>query len=206
MNLRKFWKFVWEDDSILSWIVAFALAFLLVKFVFYPLGGLAFGTDFPIVAVVSGSMEHKISNGQICGNLVNSNTKNINFDQYWKVCGNWYEKRGISKEEFKSYPFSGGFNKGDVMLIYGTKFEKLKKGEVIVFWGASPEPIIHRIVEIEDDVVKTKGDNNAGTHKALGEDSITRDKYLGRAIFRVPYLGWPKIWFVKIINTIKGVV
>ena len=56
---QKIWYFIWEDDSVLSWIVNIILAFVLIKFIVYPGLGLVFGTDFPVVAVVSGSMEHE---------------------------------------------------------------------------------------------------------------------------------------------------
>ena len=56
---KKFWYFIWEDNSIWSWIVNVILAFLLIKFLVYPGLGIILGTDYPIVAVVSESMEHK---------------------------------------------------------------------------------------------------------------------------------------------------
>ena len=52
----KFWYFIWEDDSVWSWIVNIGLAFLLIKFIVYPGLGLILATDFPVVAVVSGSI------------------------------------------------------------------------------------------------------------------------------------------------------
>ena len=56
--LRKVWKFIWEDDSALSWIVNVILAFVIVKFLIYPGLGLVLHTTHPVVAVVSGSMDH----------------------------------------------------------------------------------------------------------------------------------------------------
>ena len=53
------WYFIWEDNSLLSWIVNVILAFVLIKFIIYPGLGLLFSTSYPIVAVVSGSMEHQ---------------------------------------------------------------------------------------------------------------------------------------------------
>ena len=62
--LKKTWKFIWEDDSFLSWLVNIVIAFVLVKFIIYPLLGLLLGTGFPVVAVVSCSMEHNDIIGQ----------------------------------------------------------------------------------------------------------------------------------------------
>ena len=56
--LKRAWHFIWSEDSILSWIANVILAFLLIYFIVYPVLGFIFGTSFPIVAVVSGSMEH----------------------------------------------------------------------------------------------------------------------------------------------------
>src|SRR6056297_1659408 len=89
--LAKLWYFIWYDDSILSWIVNVVLAFLIIKFLFYP--GLSFvaGSSLPLVAVTSSSMEHTVSNGKICGENVNFEGK-VSFDEWWVVCGEWYEK------------------------------------------------------------------------------------------------------------------
>ena len=49
--LKKTWHFIWEDDSLLSWIVNIVLAIVLIKFIIYPGLGLVLGTGFPVVAV-----------------------------------------------------------------------------------------------------------------------------------------------------------
>ena len=55
---KKIWYFIWEDNSIWSWIVNIILAFVLIKFIVYPGLGLILSTSHPVVAVVSESMEH----------------------------------------------------------------------------------------------------------------------------------------------------
>ena len=57
--LKKTWHFIWDDDSIWSWIINVILAFVIIKFLVYPGLGFIMQTSYPIVAVVSGSMEHK---------------------------------------------------------------------------------------------------------------------------------------------------
>ena len=86
--LKKTWKFIWDDDSILSWIVNIILAFLIVKFLIYPGLGLLFGTGYPVVAVVSGSMEHDGS-----------------FDAWWDGQKEFYKNYNITKENFKEFKF-----------------------------------------------------------------------------------------------------
>ena len=67
--LKGIWYFIWEDNSFWSWIVNIILAFVLIKFIVYPGLGFLLGTGFPIVAVISGSMDHSLSGNNICGNF-----------------------------------------------------------------------------------------------------------------------------------------
>ena len=107
-NLKKTWHFIWEDDSIWSWLVNIILAFVLIKFIVYPSLGFLLNTTHPIVAVVSGSMEHKIAKEHgaflLCGKSFEKKG-NVNFDFFWDSCGQWYEQEviGITKEEFKKF-------------------------------------------------------------------------------------------------------
>ncbi len=187
--LRKTWWFIWEDDSLLSWVVNIILAFVLIKYIVYPGLGFLLGTSYPIVAVVSGSMEHDGS-----------------FDDWWGEHEDWYTSNGISKEEFRSFDFRNGFNKGDIMILYGKDAVDVEVGNVMVFRSRRPDPIIHRIVDKwEHDgeyYFKTKGDHNADSMKSstLDETNINEDRLLGKAVFRVPLLGYIKIWFVELIK------
>lgn len=200
--LAKIWHFIWKDDSILSWIVNIILAFLIVKFLVYPGLGVLFGTTHPVVAVVSCSMEHNKA-GSSCS------TKHLIFDEWWDVYGMWYDERGYNMESFKKWTFSNGFNKGDIMVLIGAKIEKIKVGDIVVFRGNSREPIIHRVVLKYNQngkiYIQTKGDNNPDTLVGLGEDMVSQDKLIGKAVFRVPLLGWIKIVAVDFVNLVKGV-
>jgi len=187
--LKKTWWFIWEDDSIWSWIVNIILAFVLIKYIVYPGLGLLLGTSFPIVAVVSGSMEHDGS-----------------FDDWWGVHENWYTANGISKEQFLDFGFKNGFNKGDIMILYGKDAKDVEIGDVMVFRSNRPDPIIHRVVEKWDMegeyYFRTKGDHNTDSIKSasLDETEINEDRLLGKAVIRVPLLGYIKIWFVELIK------
>lgn len=191
--IKKIWLFLWQDDSIWSWLANIVVAFVLIKFIVYPGLGFLFATTHPIVAVVSGSMEHQ-----------------GDFDAFWEESGFWYEQKGITKEEFRDYWFHNGFNKGDIMILEGWGKEKLKKGDVIVFVQASREPIIHRLVGIRQEgnekLFWTKGDNNPDSIKSLyvDETNIKESQIIGKAVVRVPYLGYIKIGFVELIKMIGG--
>ncbi|MBW2994790.1 signal peptidase I [Candidatus Woesearchaeota archaeon] len=209
--LKKAWHFIWEEDSLLSWIVNIILAFVIIKFLVYPGLGLLLGTNYPIVAVVSNSMEHRPDNGIVCGNNV-MNYKN-NLDNYWKICGSWYEDNNISKKEFSTWSFKNGFNKGDLMILIGRKAEKVDMGDVIVYRAKRPDiksdPIIHRVVDKwqEDSAYffQTKGDNNPAVinDTVIGEAEISEERVLGNAVVRIPLLGYVKIIFVEIIKLLK---
>ncbi len=213
---KKTWHFIWEEDSIASWVVNVILAFVIIKFIVFPGLGFLLNTTHPIVAVVSNSMEH-----------------DGGFDKWWDsgaVCdfgsctqGEFYAEYDTSKDEFKEYRFKNGFNKGDIMVLYGVRPKDLKEGDVLVFQSSRPDPIIHRIVKIRQDEGKfyyqTKGDHNptsikGGIMNCLAETNIPLEATIGYqkherasvAVMRVPFLGYIKIWFVGIVKWIAGLI
>lgn len=196
---KKAWNFIWYDDSWASWLLNVVLAYIIIKFVVYPALGFILATPFPVVAVVSDSMEHK----------------GTDFDTWWQDKQLWYLNRGITYDDFKNYPFKNGFNKGDIMVLYGTKPGDIKLGQVIVFQSGLPYPIIHRVIAIHDDkdafagqvFFETKGDYNQDQIKGdlfhpLDETYVPQRVLYGQAVFRIPYLGYVKIWFVDLLQMI----
>jgi len=128
-----------------------------------------------------------------------------NFDDWWSQHEDFYLQRDITRSEFQEYPYSNGFNKGDIMILLGSNPEKLERGDVLVFWSGKPYPIIHRIVAIDlnpvngDRVFQTKGDFNRDQVRQppiLDETNIGEEQVLGRAVARIPFLGYVKIWAV----------
>lgn len=201
---RKFWKklwyFIWEDNSVWSWIVNIGLAFLIIRLVFYPGLGFALGTTHPVVAVVSSSMEHRGS-----------------FDDWWgtecctdsqKLCiakkprfQIYSESYGISREEFREFDYRNGFNKGDIMVLAGAK--ELGLGDIIVYTTPEyPEPIIHRIIRVNETsgFYSTRGDNNCNT--AGFEEHVGSSQILGKAVLKIPLLGWIKVIFIDLLKMI----
>ena len=188
--LKKVWYFLWEEESIWSWLANLAIAFVVIKYLLYPGLGLLLGTPAPIVAVVSGSMEHE-----------------GNFDQFWTggmccnslctdrfVQGNYYENMNISREMFMDFDFVNGFNKGDIMILYSPK--KSQSGDVVVYVVPNrPDPIIHRVLKISEENGKkyywTKGDHNCDM--GAFEKQIPEERVIGKAVWRVPFLGYVKI-------------
>ena len=87
------------------------------------------------------------------------------------------------------------FFKGDMIIVYGTN--SLKLGDIIVFEVPDRRyPIIHRIISMENGFIRTKGDNNFSQDPESWKTK-TDDVY-GRALLKIPLLGWVKILFVDI--------
>ena len=202
---KRFWHFIWEENTTASNITSLILAFILIKFIVYPVLGVALGTHYPVVAVVSGSMEH-----------------DGNFNNWWnseawcnnKPCtqGEYYSQFSITKETFKKFPFPDGFNTGDMMVLKGEKPENIKVGDIIVFKNNRPEPIIHRVINkwTRNNIYyfQTKGDHNkiSINNRFLSEKGISQDEILGKAVFKLPYLGWVKIAAVESLKFILKMV
>ncbi len=200
---KKIWRFFWKDDSVWSWLVNIVVAFLVIRYLIYPLLGVLLGTSLPIVAVISESMDHGLYDGKLCGQQF-SEFKD-SFNHYWEICGTWYEDRGISKEQFQQFPFKDGFYKGDVIILWRANKDNLKVGDILVFQGDKPQPIIHRVVKVWEEKEKyfyqTKGDHNGDSISGfLGETKINEKRLLGKGIIKVPYLGWLKILFVDAVK------
>lgn len=201
--LKDLWYFIWEDNSIWSWLVNIILAFVIIKYLLYPGLGLVLGTQYPIVAIVSGSMEH-----------------DGNFNQWWggdSCCtaipclqkspqSFIYSDYEIDEEEFLTYPYRHGFNKGDLMVLTGPK--NIKVGDIIVFRTQfQRDPIIHRVVDINDQegniYYTTKGDHNCGSNNF--EETILPEAVIGKGSLRIRWLGWIKLGFVRLLG-LTGVI
>jgi len=213
-DIKKGWNWVWNSDSFLSWVVALVFIFVFVKFIFFPALALIMGTVLPLAGVESSSMDHQIvGNGfdryGLCGNSYTKEDKHyIKFDEYWEECGKWYEDHDISKEQFLGFSLKNGFRKGDIIIVWGRFIPKV--GDIVIFQANSgstaPRPIIHRIVNIENGIIQTKGDHNqlqltaSNNIYSTDETNIRDSQIIGKAMFKVPYLGWPKIWMVELLK------
>lgn len=72
------------------------------------------------------------------------------------------------------------FHEGDGVFTWQTPFEKLKKGDIIVFLQAG-ELVTHEIIEIKDGVITAQG-----TANELADEPVTREQYRAKVLFRVP--------------------
>jgi len=205
--VKKSWNYIWNDDSLGSWILNVILAFVIIKFVIYPVLGFAMGTSLPVVAVISGSMEHE-----------------GNFDDWWQsnaecefmICSQseYYKNVNISKDNFLNFPLKNGFNKGDIILLRGVKSDNVEIGDVLVFnanmvyaENKNSYPIIHRVIEVNEEDGKytyvTKGDHNRMSivNSGLDEFDVRSESIVGKGFLRVPYVGYVKIGFVNLLSS-----
>ncbi len=171
--IKKFWNFL-KKDTWQSWLVSIALIILIIKFIFFPSLSLLTGSSLPLVVVESCSMYHESS-----------------FNSWWSSNKEWYESKGISKLDFQEFPLKSGLNKGDIVLVLGSKEHSI--GDIIIFKSQTQYPLIHRAVSASP--LGTKGDHN--TDQLDLEKSIPQEAVIGKAVAKIPYLGWIKLIFFE---------
>ena len=84
--------------------------------------------------------------------------------------------------------------KGDIVFIKGADKSELEVGAVIVYRNKKGFTI-HRITELNEETLKTKGDaNNVSDRPIKYEEVVGRAVEWNGAPFRIPYLGKISIW------------
>lgn len=177
--LKRGWDFL-KEDSWSSFVVTLILAFIIIRFVFFP--GLNFltGSSLPLVIVESCSMYHHEDG----------------FEKIFRE-SDVYEEFNISIENTSDWIFQDGFSKGDVIFVVGVDSDEIEVGDVIIFEGGARYPLIHRVVD-DGESLSTKGDNYRTNFEQLSsEKDIDRNKVYGKALFRVPAIGWVKLIFFE---------
>jgi signal peptidase I len=174
--LKNFWEYL-KRDTWDSWVVSLILVVLFIKLIFFPGLSLITGASLPLVVVESCSMYHS-----------------SDFDDWWNRNAAWYDTKNITKNEFESFSFQNGLNKGDVILIWGRA--EYKKGDIIIFRAPTKNPIIHRA--ISEGNISTKGDHNID--QLPFEKEIQNELIIGKAAGRIPFVGWLKLIFFEPIR------
>jgi signal peptidase I len=179
VNLKKFWKFL-QKDSWPSFAVTLLIAFIIIKFIFFPGLSLITGTGLPLVIVESCSMYHH----------------EPGFENTFE--NSIYKENNLSIEDTVNWDFQNGFSKGDIIFVIGAK--NVEVGDVVIFNSGNPRithPIIHRVIK-NDESYGTKGDNyKSNTVQSPYEKAIHEDQLVGKALFKVPFIGWTKLIFFE---------
>lgn len=93
------------------------------------------------------------------------------------------------------------YDVGDVILVQGKDFEKIKEGDIAIYEsGESSQniPIIHRVIVKKQNYLETQGDNNNGQ---LGfEKRVEPDQVHGVAVGSVPKIGMVKLLTMDLLG------
>jgi signal peptidase I len=82
------------------------------------------------------------------------------------------------------------FERGDMIVVKGVYSpNELKIGDIIVYQDLSGKPIVHRIVNIQDNIITTKGDANPSP-----DSPITFEQVRGKVLFWIPRIGYISLW------------
>jgi signal peptidase len=84
------------------------------------------------------------------------------------------------------------FNTGSIVGVGPISYEQIKQGDIITFKDPEGRTITHRVLEITENGLVTKGDANDAKDTAL----VTKDRVIGEVQFSVPLVGY-LIEFVK---------
>ena len=76
------------------------------------------------------------------------------------------------------------------------KYNDVKKDDVIAFTVATGNRVTHRVINITDEGLETKGDANSASDGI----STTRMNFIGKNVFSIPKVGY----LIKLIQTTKG--
>lgn len=141
---------------------------LLVGVIYFGVKGamvLALQTTSPIMGVSQDSMTHP--------------------DESWRNC----------YENTSEFPFRGGLQPGDLVIIEGVDSpEDVNVGDVII-WEKGERRIIHRVAENGKDAKGLYFRTRSDKYKDLDPVKVRLDDIAGKATFSIPYLGYPSIWF-----------
>lgn len=214
--LKVFGKDKKLEIKIIYWIV-YLLYSLLLAFIIFKLLGLFLGTSLPLATVVSGSMEPSFYRGDI---MVIKSAKNLNaevitIDQEIKTKNlSEFSKMEYSKNQY-------GVNEVEKIIINNQEVivkDAIKNNNSVVVYKSNltGRDIIHRVVLIIDaedgEFVLTKGDNGE-TNYIIDQDCAVSGNYivngclhiypietkdlLGKKLFKIPYIGYLKLFLFK---------
>lgn len=177
--IKKVWNFLWKEESLASYIAFTIVVFLLLRFVAFPI--FLFVTGYSdVAAVVSSSMEHNAL---------------TNYTFY-----RWLEFNGFNISEVRNWPYLDGLKVGDVVVVKKVPPEEIHVGDIILFYTEKGQ-IIHRVVYVRRSgnnyYYTTKGDANPIIMSV--EKDIPYEEVKGKLVKKIPYIGWPKVIFSKII-------
>jgi signal peptidase I len=134
---------------------------------------LSLQTEVLMMAVKSNSMKH---------------------DDNWRE---YYELERDPPVDTSGFPFQGGFERGDLVIVRGThSSESVDVGDVIVFnRKGEAHPIVHRVAVIENMRYKTKGDSPRNPNPDPGW--VEFEDVMGEVVLVIPELGYLTLFWTE---------
>ena len=93
------------------------------------------------------------------------------------------------------------YDVGEVILVQGKDFENIKEGDIAIYESESQDqsiPVIHRVVEKNQEYLETRGDNNQGQLEF--EKRVEPGQIHGTAVASVPKIGLVKLITMDILG------
>lgn len=78
------------------------------------------------------------------------------------------------------------FDTGSVVAVGPADFKEIKQGDIITFKDPEGMTITHRVVEVTEGELRTKGDANDGVDTA----PVTPERLIGKVHYSVPLIGY----------------
>ena len=99
------------------------------------------------------------------------------------------EKPVVTVVSCSMYP---NLNVGDLVVVQGEEFSEIEERDVVVYDVESmPIPIVHRVIDKNQNSLETQGDNNKG--QLDFEKNVTAEQIHGTQVLTVPRVGLVKI-------------
>lgn len=108
------------------------------------------------------------------------------------------EKPVVTVVSCSMYP---KYDVGDIIVVKGEEFDDYQVDDVIVYDAETENldiPIIHRMIEKNENYVQTRGDNTRGQHEF--EKRVEPDQIHGKSIFSIPRVGLVKILAMDVLG------
>lgn len=78
------------------------------------------------------------------------------------------------------------FNTGSIVTVKPIPFEEIKADDIVTFKDIDGKTVTHRVVEILEGKLITKGDANDG----IDASPVTSDRVIGKVQVWIPYVGY----------------
>ena len=79
------------------------------------------------------------------------------------------------------------FETGSIVAVKSVSLQDIKKGDIVTFKEKEGRTVTHRVADIKDNQLITKGDAN----NAEDTTPVTQNMILGKVVYWVPLLGYP---------------